>query len=123
MSHAVSCIRPGRPAPQPGRWPSLPPTASALPGWVPRDALGPPNALGRNVGFGAACNRGVAAVQEPVTVVLNPDVELLDDSLLLLAAEAMRADRPERLLAPLVLSPDGSRQDTVHPLPTSGADL
>ena len=79
--------------------------------------------LDRNVGFGAACNRGVAAVQEPVTVVLNPDVELLDDSLLLLAAEATRADRPERLLAPLVLSPDGSRQDTVHPLPTSGADL
>jgi len=44
MSHAVSCIRPGRPVPQPGRWPSLLPTASALPGWVPRDALGPPNA-------------------------------------------------------------------------------
>ena len=79
--------------------------------------------LDSNVGFGRGCNIGLSEVREPVTILLNPDVELLDDSLRSLAAEASRRDRPERLLAPLVLSPDGSRQDTVHPLPASGADL
>ena len=68
-----------------------------------------------------ASNIGVAAVRQPVTALVNPDVELLDDSLLELAGEALLA--PERLLAPLVLNADGSRQDTVHPRPTSPSDL
>jgi N-acetylglucosaminyl-diphospho-decaprenol L-rhamnosyltransferase len=76
--------------------------------------------LPENVGFGRANNRGLAEVSEPVAVLVNPDVELLDDSLRALAAEA--AAGSERLLAPLVLYPDGSRQDTVHPMPASGAD-
>ncbi len=38
--------------------------------------------LPENVGFGRACNAGVAAVSEPVTALLNPDVELIDNSLL-----------------------------------------
>jgi N-acetylglucosaminyl-diphospho-decaprenol L-rhamnosyltransferase len=80
-------------------------------------------ALAENVGFGRASNRGIVEVVEPVTVLVNPDVELLDDSLLSLASEVSRTDRPERLLAPLVLSPDGSRQDTVHPVPGSPPDL
>ncbi len=80
-------------------------------------------ALNENVGFGRACNRGLAELGEPVTALVNPDLELLDDSLLALATEASRRERPERLLAPLVLSPGGSRQDTVHPRPGSAADL
>jgi N-acetylglucosaminyl-diphospho-decaprenol L-rhamnosyltransferase len=80
-------------------------------------------ALPDNVGFGRACNRGIAEISEPVTILVNPDVELLDDSLLGLVQEALLEDRDERLLAPLVLSPDGSRQDSVHPVPTSAADL
>jgi GT2 family glycosyltransferase len=79
--------------------------------------------LSENVGYARGCNRGVAEVDEPVTLLVNPDVELLDDSLAALAAEALRRDRPERLLAPLVLYPDGSRQDTAHPRPGSPADL
>lgn len=67
--------------------------------------------LGENAGFGRASNEGVRAVEEPVTVLVNPDVELLDDSLAALGAEALGA---ERLLAPLVLRPDGSRQDSAH---------
>ena len=78
-------------------------------------------ALGENAGFGRANNRGLAEVSEPVTVLVNPDVELLDDSLRALAAQAAR--HPDRLLAPLVLYPDGRRQDTVHPAPASPADL
>ncbi len=79
--------------------------------------------LGENVGFGRACNRGLREVRTPVTALINPDVELLDDSVLALAAEAMRPEAPPRLLAPLVLNDDGTRQDTVHPVPASAPDL
>jgi N-acetylglucosaminyl-diphospho-decaprenol L-rhamnosyltransferase len=89
-----------------GRWPFV--TTVALP---------------RNVGFGAACNRGLRELDAPVTALVNPDVELLDDSLLALSSEVLRDDRPERLLAPLVLSGDLTRQDSVHPVPASAADL
>jgi GT2 family glycosyltransferase/glycosyltransferase involved in cell wall biosynthesis len=75
--------------------------------------------LGENVGFGRSCNRGLEAVQTPVTGLVNPDVELVDASLLSLAAEGLRKDRPERLLVPLVLNRDGSRQQTAHAGPGS----
>jgi GT2 family glycosyltransferase/glycosyltransferase involved in cell wall biosynthesis len=78
-------------------------------------------ALNDNVGFGRACNVGVRQAREPVTALVNPDVVLLDGSLAELAEEALRG--PARLLAPLVLSPDGARQDTVHAAPTSLRDL
>jgi GT2 family glycosyltransferase len=74
--------------------------------------------LEENVGYGRGINVGVRAAEAPVTVVVNPDVELLDGSLAQLAAEADR--HPDRLLAPLVLLPDGTRQDSVH---TDRADL
>lgn len=77
-------------------------------------------ALEENLGFGRACNRGVAEVESPVTGLLNPDVELLDDSLGALAEEALSHDR---LLAPVVLGGDGSRQDSVHPVPGAPAEL
>ncbi len=80
-------------------------------------------ALDENIGFGRACNRGLREVRAPVTALVNPDVELLDDSLLRLVCEALRNDRPQRLLAPLVLNGDGTRQDSVHPAPVSLADL
>jgi GT2 family glycosyltransferase/glycosyltransferase involved in cell wall biosynthesis len=74
-----------------------------------------------NVGYGRAANAGVAAAGRPACVVLNPDVELVDESLAALGAEALRAGAPERLLAPLVLRPDGARQDSVHAEPVSPA--
>lgn len=78
---------------------------------------------GANLGFGRGCNLGLGHVTEPVTVFVNPDVELLDDSLLALA-EAVRARGGERrLLAPLVLGAGGARQDTVHPPPGTAAEL
>jgi GT2 family glycosyltransferase len=76
-----------------------------------------------NLGFGRACNRAVGHVGEPVTALLNPDVELIDDSLLRLAEEVLRPGAPDRLLAPRVLNGDGSVQDTVHPAPLSAAEL
>jgi N-acetylglucosaminyl-diphospho-decaprenol L-rhamnosyltransferase len=75
--------------------------------------------LGENVGFGRACNAGVAAAEEPITVLINPDAELVDGSLAILAAQLLGPDSTPELLAPLVLSPDGSRQETAHPDPSS----
>jgi GT2 family glycosyltransferase len=79
--------------------------------------------LDQNVGFGRANNHGVEQISEPVTALINPDVELVDDSLLELANEALDPRRPDRLLAPLVLYPDGSRQDSVHPAPATFAEV
>ena len=79
--------------------------------------------LDENVGFGRACNRGLEHVATPVVALVNPDVELLDDSLLMLAGEALRADRPVRLLAPLVLNGDGSRRTRCTRCPAGRADL
>ena len=76
--------------------------------------------LGGNPGFGAANNAGVARARHPVTVLLNPDCELLDGSLARLVA---RAD-DGRLWVPRLLNPDGSVQRSAHPLPgTAGALL
>jgi N-acetylglucosaminyl-diphospho-decaprenol L-rhamnosyltransferase len=76
--------------------------------------------LGANRGFGAGNNAGIARVTEPVTVLVNPDVELLDDSLARLAELA--AGR-EALFVPRLLNADGSVQDSAHPLPGTLAGL
>ncbi len=76
--------------------------------------------LGGNPGFGAANNAGVARARHPVTVLLNPDCELLDASLVQLVARAGDG----RLWVPRLLNPDGSVQRSAHPLPgTAGALL
>jgi N-acetylglucosaminyl-diphospho-decaprenol L-rhamnosyltransferase len=75
-----------------------------------------------NPGFGAANNAGLEHVSEDVTVLLNPDTEILDDSLARLAAIAR--EHPKALHAPRLLNPDGSVQRSAHPLPgTVGALL
>ena len=74
---------------------------------------------GDNAGYGAAANAGIAACDAAVAVVLNPDVELVDDSLDALAS----AVTPDRILVPLVLLPDGSRQDIAHNGPAGWSDL
>jgi N-acetylglucosaminyl-diphospho-decaprenol L-rhamnosyltransferase len=77
-------------------------------------------ALGGNPGFGAACNAGVERARHDVTVLLNPDCELLDGSLAGVAALAR--DHPGALHAPRLLNADGSVQRSAHPLPgTVGA--
>lgn len=76
---------------------------------------------GENVGYGRGTNRGLAAVEEPVAAIVNPDVELIDSSLAALAAEAARPGSPERLLAPRVLRPDGGCEDSAQRGPGSPA--
>ena len=78
--------------------------------------------LGANPGFGAANNAGVARARHGVTVLLNPDCELLDASPARLAAAA--AAGPDRLWVPRLLEADGSVQRSAHPQPgTVGALL
>lgn len=79
--------------------------------------------LDRNAGFGAACNRAMQEVTEPVTVLVNPDVELLDASLAAAARELLREDRTERMLAPLVIHPGGRREDSAHLEPAGVREL
>ncbi len=76
---------------------------------------------GINLGYGRAVNLGLEAVRAPVTVVANPDLELLDHGLARLADEALRP--PERILAPRVLNADDTLQDSVHPAPAAAAAL
>jgi N-acetylglucosaminyl-diphospho-decaprenol L-rhamnosyltransferase len=71
-------------------------------------------ALDGNRGFGAGCNAGLELVEEPVTALINPDVELLDGGLARLADEAAKRDA---LFAPRLLNTDGSVQDSAHPRP------
>jgi N-acetylglucosaminyl-diphospho-decaprenol L-rhamnosyltransferase len=74
-----------------------------------------------NPGFGAANNAAMAHVTSDVTVLLNPDTELLDGGL---SELARRASGPGQLLVPRLLNADGSIQDSAHPTPgTAGALL
>ena len=76
--------------------------------------------LDANRGFGPANNAGLERVTTPVTVLLNPDVELRDDGLARLAAVA----RARRVLAvPRLLNADRSPQRSAHPLPGRAREL
>lgn len=63
--------------------------------------------LSENLGFGVASNRGVKLAHAPITVLCNPDVRLLDDSILRLAglSAELRA-----LVGPRLLWSDGTPQ-------------
>jgi len=74
--------------------------------------------LAGNPGFGAANNAGLPFAEHEVTVLLNPDCELLDGGLARLASLAAREDA---LLVPRLLETDRRVQRSAHPLP-GGAD-
>lgn len=63
--------------------------------------------LDENLGFGVASNRGTAEAAGEVTVLLNPDTELLDHGLDRLAATAAELGA---LVGPRLLNGDGSIQ-------------
>jgi N-acetylglucosaminyl-diphospho-decaprenol L-rhamnosyltransferase len=88
-------------------------------GW--RAGRGDVVVLGENQGFGRGVAAGLPVVREPVTALVNPDVELLDASLAALAGEALRG--PARLLVPEVLRPDGTREDNAQREPGSAGLL
>ena len=78
--------------------------AEAAAGWKGPSRL---IALSENLGFGAASNVGVAEAAGEVTVLLNPDTELVDDGLDRLALTAAELGG---LVGPRLLNTDGSVQ-------------
>jgi len=73
-----------------------------------------------NPGFGPATNLAVARARHDVCVLLNPDCELRDGGLAVLAARAGAS--PRALHAPRLLGIDGRVERSAHPLPgTVGA--
>jgi len=74
-----------------------------------------------DVGFGAASNLGVERVTGSVTLLLNPDVVVLDAPVI--ERLARHARREDALHVPRLLNPDGSLQRSAHPLPGRAAAL
>jgi GT2 family glycosyltransferase len=70
--------------------------------------------LGPESGFGAANNVGVERARNPVTVLLNPDVELQDEGLVSLTA---RAANERALFVPRLVGGDGQVEESAHPVP------
>jgi N-acetylglucosaminyl-diphospho-decaprenol L-rhamnosyltransferase len=68
-----------------------------------------------DVGFGAANNMGLERVRASVTLLLNPDIVVLDVAVV--ERLARHARREDALHVPRLLNPDGSVQRSAHPLP------
>jgi N-acetylglucosaminyl-diphospho-decaprenol L-rhamnosyltransferase len=72
---------------------------------------------GRNLGYGAAANRGVAATTAPSVLVCNPDLEVRPGALADLAS--VLADDPRcALVGPLIRTPDGQRYPSARQFPS-----
>jgi GT2 family glycosyltransferase len=76
-----------------------------------------------NEGYGAGCVAGLELVTRHVSVLINPDVELIDASLADLADELELPGGADRIFSPMLIHPDGKRQDAVHPIPGTGPEL
>jgi N-acetylglucosaminyl-diphospho-decaprenol L-rhamnosyltransferase len=72
---------------------------------------------GRNLGYGAAANRGVAATTAPAVLVCNPDLEVPPGVLDGLTA-ALDHDPGTALVGPLIRNPDGSRYPSARQFPS-----
>ena len=74
-------------------------------------------ALSRNLGFGAAANRGAARTDTPYVVVCNPDVELEPGAIKALLAAA-EGDATIGLVGPRIDTPAGELYPSVRRFPS-----
>lgn len=72
---------------------------------------------GRNLGYGAAANRGVAATTAPSVLVCNPDLEVAPGALSDLAA-VLAGDPRCAVVGPLIRNADGSRYPSARVFPS-----
>ncbi len=72
---------------------------------------------GRNLGYGAAANRGVAATTAPLVLVSNPDVEVRPGALAALT-QVMADDAGCALVGPLIRTPEGDRYPSARRFPS-----
>lgn len=71
----------------------------------------------RNLGFAAACNRGIAVAKSSYCLLLNPDA-LIEERSLMVLLDCM-ATRPDAgVVAPRLVNPDGSLQWSCRRYPT-----
>jgi N-acetylglucosaminyl-diphospho-decaprenol L-rhamnosyltransferase len=73
--------------------------------------------LRENVGYGAACNAGIAHVSAPLVLLLNPDAWPLEGGIERLAGCAERQPALGAM-GPLLLSPERRRQPSLVGVPT-----
>ena len=74
-------------------------------------------ATGRNLGYGAAANRGVAATGSELVLVCNPDLIVTPGAVGALA-EALDADPAVALVGPLIRTPEGDRYPSARRFPS-----
>jgi N-acetylglucosaminyl-diphospho-decaprenol L-rhamnosyltransferase len=72
---------------------------------------------GRNLGYGAAANRGAAATSAPLLLVCNPDLEVRP-GLLSALAEAVDSHPSCALAGPLIRTPGGDRYPSARRFPS-----
>jgi N-acetylglucosaminyl-diphospho-decaprenol L-rhamnosyltransferase len=72
---------------------------------------------GRNLGYGAAANRGVAATTTPLIVVSNPDLEVRPGTLAALAG-ALDGHPGRALVGPLIRTVSGDRYPSARHFPS-----
>lgn len=70
----------------------------------------------RNVGFAAACNQGIKISKGRYVVLMNPDVELTDNSLSSLVKH-LDQDEEVGIAGPRLFYPDGNPQPSVRRFP------
>jgi N-acetylglucosaminyl-diphospho-decaprenol L-rhamnosyltransferase len=75
-------------------------------------------ALRENVGYGAACNVGIASASGPLVLLLNPDAWPVENAIERLTACAERQPRLGAI-GPVLQAPDGTRQQSLVGFPTS----
>ena len=88
-------------------------TADADAAWLP---------LGRNVGFGAGANRGVAAARAPYVAIMNPDT-VVEPGTLKAMAEVLDREPDVAAVGPRVDNPDGSWYPSARTFPSLGDAL
>jgi N-acetylglucosaminyl-diphospho-decaprenol L-rhamnosyltransferase len=72
---------------------------------------------GRNLGYGAGANRGIAALDDGYVLVCNPDVVVHGGAVEALA-EALDSDGSAGIVGPCILEPDGSRYPSARAFPS-----
>jgi N-acetylglucosaminyl-diphospho-decaprenol L-rhamnosyltransferase len=72
---------------------------------------------GRNLGYGAAANRGVAATSAPYVLICNPDLSIAPGTLATLSAVLDRRS-DLALVGPLIRTPEGERYPSARQFPS-----
>jgi N-acetylglucosaminyl-diphospho-decaprenol L-rhamnosyltransferase len=74
---------------------------------------------GANLGYGTAANRGVATCDAPYVLVMNPDVEVAQDTLCILA-QVLDEQHDVAVVGPRIVNADGTTYPSARRFPNLG---